>query len=817
MSFESRKFFRSTRSRKIVELATSKISYKDESTVTNEYDFVEDTNDPWHNYKLWKNSKNVEKEIEVFTKKGNEKRHEAMSSSKSSLLNGTVGTEGTVEEGAEEMHRAMSCSQSSLFNMEIDTEGTAERGSEKILETMSFSNSSLFNAEMGNEGTVEEGAEEIHEAMSSSKSSSSSSSSFSEREREKSNEIKKKRRPIFVLQGDYSIEFSRRERRIWDKRDRCVYCNEDVTNFSRHLFRKHSEEECVKKILNFPKNHSSRKKLINSLRKDGNFSLYIENTIRPVQRPSTLTSGNLNYYPCKYCKGFYKKKSLGKHIKICEMRNENVSQRNRYSSEGLMMLAFEESKKTYLDKLRLKKEVFSTMHADRIALEGMRDPIACQYAEDYLKQHRRPHIKNLVSNKIRELGRLIIQLKDVFGLKSILDSLKPEHFDKMVSAARILAGYNESSKNFQAPSLALHFRTILVQVCSTAETMILKKNPLIKIDNINKTLKDIRNFKTLVESNWKFEMGSLALKDLTEKHSTNIQKLPLTKDLILFNKYCYQIADRAKNDLQSDINNLGAFKKLSETVLVLTISINRKRVGDVQYTKIETYTKNHGNNDCLDILSESEKQITKFFKRIVTIGKGSRAVPLLFPKKIQEYIEILLSVRKQSTLVPQENPYLFALAGSSSKWIDGPSTLRRYAKSCGAENPETITSSRLRKQIATVLQILNLSEVEMEQIAKFMGHTKKTHEQFYRLPQDLFQTSKVAKLLLMTMEKGISTEEQGKTIEEIDFELGTWGENEKNVDNEDASVLPPDDYFRHHKHFKFIILMRGNDISNETA
>lgn len=34
-------------------------------SVTNEYDFVEDTNDPWHNYKLWKNSKNVEKEIEV--------------------------------------------------------------------------------------------------------------------------------------------------------------------------------------------------------------------------------------------------------------------------------------------------------------------------------------------------------------------------------------------------------------------------------------------------------------------------------------------------------------------------------------------------------------------------------------------------------------------------------------------------------------------------------------------------------------------------------------------------------------------------------
>lgn len=186
------------------------------------------------------------------------------------------------------------------------------------------------------------------------------------------------------------------------------------------------------------------------------------------------------------------------------------------------------------------------------------------------------------------------------------------------------------------------------------------------------------------------------------------------------------------------MNNLTAFKSLSETVLALTISINRKRVGDVQYTKIETYNKSHESSDCLDVLNEAEKQITKYFKRVVTIGKGSRAVPLLFPRKIQNYIEILLRIREETAIVPKENPYLFALAGSTSKWIDGHSTLRKYAKSCGAENPETLTSSRLRKQIATVLQILSLSDVEMEQIAKFMGHTKKTHEEFYRQGHSLF-------------------------------------------------------------------------------
>ncbi|KAJ8938183.1 hypothetical protein NQ314_011591 [Rhamnusium bicolor] len=95
---------------------------------------------------------------------------------------------------------------------------------------------------------------------------------------------------------------------------------------------------------------------------------------------------------------------------------------------------------------------------------------------------------------------------------------------------------------------------------------------------------------------------------------------------------------------------------------------------------------------------------------------------------------------------------------------------------CGAKCPERITSSRLRKQIATVLQILSLNEVEIEQVASFIGHTKKTHEEFYRLPQEVFQTSKIAKLLLVLMETGFGKDDQGKTIEEIDFELNKLDE-----------------------------------------
>ncbi|CAH0555073.1 unnamed protein product [Brassicogethes aeneus] len=603
-------------------------------------------------------------------------------------------------------------------------------------------------------------------------------------------EIRKKEElKCYITNHQHKIEISRRNRRIWDKKDRCIYCNVDVTNFSRHLFRKHKDKDDIKAILKIPKGGLERKQRLNLLRNQGNLLVYSENVIRPVQRPTLGAADNITFIPCKYCKGLYKKQALNRHAKKC-VYNTEKNKSGAYKSEGQTLLAFSESRKPFLNRLRLKTEVFSKMRADRISLMGKSDPIVCQYAEDYLKKHKRPHIANLVSNKIRELGRLLLQLQDHYNIHSIIQALRPEHFDKVVSCARILSGYNESTKTFEAPSLALHFRTILLAVCDTASTLLLKKDAILPVSNYDESLKDLKKFRSLVQNNWKFEMGSLALKDLTEKKSLNPQTLPVTNDIIIFNRYCYETAKKAANDLTNDNLNIKAFKKLTETVLSLTISLNRKRIGDVQYTKIKSYTDIPTERQDFDSLTETEKQISKNFKRIVSIGKGSKPVPILFPQKIQEFIDLLLLVRKKTNNVPKENPYLFALVGSSSRWIDGYSTLQRYAHLCGAEHPETITSSRLRKQVATVLQILSLNDVEMEQVATFMGHTKKTHEEFYRLPQEVFQTSKITKLLSTLMKKGIDKHDQGKTIGEIDTELNIWekNENKKTSNNNDPST-----------------------------
>ena len=72
--------------------------------------------------------------------------------------------------------------------------------------------------------------------------------------------------------------------------------------------------------------------------------------------------------------------------------------------------------------------------------------------------------------------------------------------------------------------------------------------------------------------------------------------------------------------------------------------------------------------------------------------------------------------------------------------------------------------TQLRKHVATLSQVLNLKNHELDQVADFLGHDIRVHREYYRLPEA--QLPKISKLLF-AMEKGSLTNLQGKTIEEI--------------------------------------------------
>lgn len=139
-------------------------------------------------------------------------------------------------------------------------------------------------------------------------------------------------------------------------------------------------------------------------------------------------------------------------------------------------------------------------------------------------------------------------------------------------------------------------------------------------------------------------------------------------------------------------------------------------------------------------------------------------------------LELLVSMREQAG-VPLSNKYLF---GNCSRHghFNAANVILEFSNKCGAADPKSLRTTRLRKQIATLSQMLTLSENEIRQLAKFMGHSFEVHCKYYRTPEANTHITKLSKLFML-MEDVDPTKFRGKTIEELDVEnLLPQGANE---------------------------------------
>lgn len=99
----------------------------------------------------------------------------------------------------------------------------------------------------------------------------------------------KKPKNLYMLA---TVEFSEKSglpgKRLWDKKDLWIFCEEQVTNLTRHIEKKHGEEIEVTQFLALKKGSNERKKLIDQLRKRGNFFNNISDMpmMKPVHRPN---------------------------------------------------------------------------------------------------------------------------------------------------------------------------------------------------------------------------------------------------------------------------------------------------------------------------------------------------------------------------------------------------------------------------------------------------------------------------------------------------------------------------------------------------
>ncbi|CAH1106785.1 unnamed protein product [Psylliodes chrysocephalus] len=200
--------------------------------------------------------------------------------------------------------------------------------------------------------------------------------------------------------------------------------------------------------------------------------------------------------------------------------------------------------------------------------------------------------------------------------------------------------------------------------------------------------------------------------------------MPLTKDIQKLHKYLTNEGTKAVEKLVK-MESVKAFEMLTETTLVRTILLNRKRVGDVQFIQYSDYNRGCSidkHSDTYNMLSEAEKALSQNMIRL-------------------------------------EAHHLF----------------KKFSIDAQCEAPETLRSTKLRKHIAITVQLLNLRENELDAFAKFMGHDIRVHRQYYRLQNEAIDLEKISKVLIK-MEKGNIDQMREKNLDEIEVDDVVEGE-----------------------------------------
>lgn len=157
-----------------------------------------------------------------------------------------------------------------------------------------------------------------------------------------------------------------------------------------------------------------------------------------------------------------------------------------------------------------------------------------------------------------------------------------------------------------------------------------------------------------------------------------------------------------------------------QVTLAQIVVFNRRRAGEVSKMHFKHFlqrakTKLH--EDVAIGLSKVEQKLCKYFCRVELMGKRGRKVAVLLTPSMVDALLLQTNKRSQCS-VSDKNIFLFARPNSLSHYR-GQDCLRIHANQCGAKQPEYLRSTQLRKNVATLSQVLNLKNNELDQIADF--------------------------------------------------------------------------------------------------
>lgn len=325
--------------------------------------------------------------------------------------------------------------------------------------------------------------------------------------------------------------------RRYNKKHYCLYCCQEVQKMSRHLLRKQSDKVEVAKAFSFSKNSKERRIQLDRIRNKGNYQHNFDimqsqkGKLVPSKQPNKKTEGH-EFKHCIYGYGLFKRKAMWRHFKVCKFIPE-TSKAGKTRVQALCAFA-EPAPAEFTDAYW---QFLNEMNQDTVALAVKQDSCILQLGSRLFKKIQKIKSQHQhLRQKLRELGRLMIEAKKVTSVKTIKDLIKPDMYHHVVTATRCLTGFSDQSGKYERPTLA---RKIGHSLHSLA--MFLKSEGLKMRDK--QMAQDAEDFIHLYQEGWKFDIASQALTQLNQAKWNSPHLLPFTQDVQVLHSH---LSDRQK-------------------------------------------------------------------------------------------------------------------------------------------------------------------------------------------------------------------------------------------------------------------------------
>lgn len=337
-----------------------------------------------------------------------------------------------------------------------------------------------------------------------------------------------------------------------------------------------------------------------------------------------------------------------------------------------------------------------------------------------------------IKYSLRVLSRLLIKFRKISQNPNARSQslILPENYDFTLQAAKEISGY-KSARNIKVPTTFNKIGFCLKNLALYERAVALKENSSIMYEKI-------RNILELYETDWQVYASNC--KAVYQNEKANIpEELPLEEDVKAFRSYCMDQIKRMVKIIKDGEFTTNDVKNLAKVTSARLMTFNARRGGEVSKPKLSHWQGVEDNRwkrrTDVDALSDPvEKKLAERMGICYLPGKRKKGgnnelVPILFTCEVTAAIRLLVENRSCLSADPN-NKYVFTCGISKLRGWD---TLQAITKKItNLQKPTLITPTRTRKLLATMLQLLDMTDAELTWVTNHFGHTKNVHFAWYR-------------------------------------------------------------------------------------